>query len=286
MQSQEREREESGNFYEGKTILVTGGAGSIGSRLVKQLLEYPIHSIRVFDHDEYGMFKLQRELAGKTQLRFLLGDIKDQDRCRLLVRDADIIIHLAALKNLELTEYNLPDLIQTNILGTLHLARAAIYEEPQIFCNVSTDKCVYPISAYGCSKLMSEYIIKWLNVAVKPLKAYSVRLGNVRPTKGSVWEIWEEQKAQGKELTVTDPKAQRYFIDINDAVKFIIKSLAVSKGGDIVIPKIPLYSMEAFLQNCRYKIIGLRPNEKKIEQLMTEEEREKAKDFNDYWVIE
>lgn len=274
-----------GGFLHDKTILVTGGSGSIGSELVRQLIQYPIHSVRIFDNNEYSLDKLIRNLGDNSKLRPILGDVRDRDKVRRAIRDCDIIIHCAAIKNINISEYNADEAIETNVNGTLNITRACIYEEPDILCNISTDKAVNPSTLYGCTKATGEYLLKWVNRVVKELKAYSIRLGNVKETRGNVFEIWREQKEKGEPITVTDPNMKRYFINIDDCAKRIIETLPLARGGEIFVPKMQLYEMASFMQDCQHRIIGLREGEKMSEELLSQEELKRAINKSEYWVI-
>jgi len=275
------------NFLQDRTILVTGGAGSLGSQIVKELLHYNVHSIRVMDNSEYSMFKLKKQLDWCDKIRFFLGDIRDRDRCRMAMREADIIINCSALKNLELTEFNAIETVETNINGLIHLIRGAIYEEPEIFCHISTDKICDANNLYAATKLVDEYLVKWVDQVVRPMIAYSVRPPNYWPSNGSVFEIWEEAKAKNEPIPLTDERMERYFMPLGEAAKFVIKSLTLAKGGEVFIPKAKNYKMIDIAKQYsdNIKIIGIRKGEKLKEELFTEQERKVLKDMGEYWVI-
>ena len=181
-----------------KTILITGGSGSIGSDLVKKLLKYPVKSIRVLDINEYSMFKLKHSL-NNNKIRFLLGSILDKERLELAVDGVDFIIHTAALKNIEITEYNPIETIDVNTNGLINLIKIVMKNKPKRFLNISTDKAVKPTTLYGTTKLLSEKLISWAGINLQPTKFGTIRLGNIIESKGNVFEIWEEEKKRIRE---------------------------------------------------------------------------------------
>jgi len=193
-----------------KSILITGGGGSIGSFLAKKLLEYPVKSIRVLDIDEHSLFRLKRAI-NDSRIRFLLGNILDQERVEMASNDVDFIFHTAAIKNIEISEFNPIETIETNITGTINLIKASIKNKPKKFLNISTDKAAEPSTLYGTTKLISEKLTGWAGSHIQSTRFASVRFGNVFETRGNVFEIWEEQSKNNRPLTITDPSMKRYF---------------------------------------------------------------------------
>lgn len=269
-----------------KTILVTGGAGSLGSHLTKKLLEYPIKSIRVFDIDEYSLFKLKRTVNNK-KVRFLLGNILDKERLELAGNGVDYIIHTAALKNIEITEYNPIETIDVNTNGVVNLIKMAMRNKPEKFLNISTDKAVKPSTLYGTTKLLSEKLVSWAGMHLPPTKFGTVRLGNIIESKGNVFEIWEEEKRENKSLSITDPLMKRYFMHMDDAVNFVLEALFIIKTGEILVPKMKEFKIKEMASkiSSRQKIIGKRGKEKINEILLTKEEKEKAQETKNMWII-
>ena len=171
------------NLLKGKVVLITGGAGSIGSSLTKKLLEYPIKSIRVFDINEHALFKLSHSLDD-SRIEPLFGDILDKDRIELAVMGVDIIIHTAALKNIEITEYNPIETIDVNVNGTINLIKSIIKNKSEIFINISTDKVAESSTLYGATKQLGERLTNWAGPHIHTTKFASVRLGNIIETRG------------------------------------------------------------------------------------------------------
>ena len=269
-----------------KSILVTGGAGSIGSVLVKKLLEYPIQSIRVLDIDEHALAKLKKT-NNDLRLKLLLGSILDSDRLDMASDQIDIIFHLAAIKNIEISEFNPIETIDTNVNGTVNMIRMLIKKNPSKFINISTDKAAEPSTLYGNTKLLGEKVTSWAGDHIKKTKCGTIRFGNVRESRGNVFEIWNEEKNNKKPLSITNPLMKRYFINANDVVDFILNSLTIIKMGEILIPKMKSFSIKTLANEISksQKIIGLRQGEKLEEKLLTDDEKNRAIEKKDMWII-
>jgi len=272
--------------FKNKTFLITGGAGSIGSHLTKKLLEYPVKSIRVLDTDEYSLFKLKRSLNNK-KVRFLLGSILDKDRLELAADNVDYVIHTAAIKNIEITEYNPIETIDVNTNGIVNLIKMTMKNKPSKFINISTDKAVKPSTLYGTTKLLSEKLISWAGEHLQFTKFGTVRLGNVIESKGNVFEIWKDENEKNEALSITDPLMKRYFMHIDDAVNFILDAFLIIKKGEILVPKMEEFKIKdlAVGISSKHKIIGKRKKEKMNEVLLTKEEKEKSKETKKMWII-
>lgn len=269
-----------------KVILITGGAGSIGSVLTKTLLEYPVHSVRVLDIDEHALFKLKRSIHD-SRLRLLLGSILDKDRVEMASSKTDIIFHLAAVKNLEISEYNPIETIDVNINGTVNMIKMVIRNKPKKFINVSTDKAADPTTLYGTTKQISERLTSWAGVHIATTKFASVRFANVIETKGNVFEIWNEELRNKQPLSITDPSMKRYFFHVEDAIIFILQCLLLMNRGEIFIPKMKSYNVKklAMTLSKNHKKIGVRQGEKLNEILITETEKKIAEERRDMWII-
>lgn len=269
-----------------KSVLVTGGAGSIGSALVEELLKYPIHSVRVLDIDEYALAKLNKKLKD-SRLRILLGNILNQDRLDMAGDGIDIVFHLAAIKNIEISEYNPIETIETNVNGTINVIKMLIKKKPQKFINISTDKAADPSTLYGNTKQLAERLTSWAGYHIKGTKSATVRFGNVIESRGNVFEIWNEEKKNNKPLSITEPSMQRYFIHANEVVDFILNCLLLANAGEIFIPKMKKYNIKKLADSISksQKIIGLRRGEKLEEILLNAEEKTSAIEKNDMWII-
>jgi UDP-N-acetylglucosamine 4,6-dehydratase len=267
-----------------KVILVTGGSGSIGSALVTRLLKYPVKSVRVLDINEYELFNLKR-LINNPKLRLFLGSVNDKDRVEIACNGVDIIFHLAAAKNIEITEYNPIETINTNINGIINLIQMTIKNKPKKFINVSTDKAANPTTLYGSTKQISEQLTSW--ATTKDTKFASVRFGNVLDTRGGVFELWQNQVKENKPLSITDVAMERFFIEKEKAITYILKCMMLANDGEIFVPKLKLFKMIdlANVISKKHKIIGMRYGEKINEELLTEQEKTNAEETKEMWII-
>ena len=274
-----------------KTILVTGGAGSFGQKFTEIVLkEHDPKSIRIYDNRELALVEMERKFNDK-RLRFFLGDVRDFTRLYRAMNEADTAVHAAALKHVPVCEYNPIEAIQTNINGAINVIEAAINSGVDKAINISTDKAVQPTNLYGATKMVAEKLFIHGNSYSGPRKTIfsSSRYGNVVGSSGSVVPLINEQKSQG-EITITDERMTRFWITLEEGVKFVINCIENMKGGEIFVPKIPSMKVtdlvDALAPECAKKIIGIRPGEKLHEVLLTEEECRHAKEFEKYYIIE
>lgn len=274
------------NELKGKTVLITGGAGSICSNVTKKLLRYPVKAVRILDIDEHALFRLGRSIQD-SRMRLLLGSVLDKERIEMAGKGVDIIIHAAAIKNLEISEYNPIETIDTNVNGTVNMIKMSMRNEPKKFLNISTDKAVEPAALYGTTKQLAEKLVAWAGLHITSTKFGSVRFGNVLETRGNVFEIWDEELKSNKPLSITDPSMRRYFFHIDEAADFIINCLPLINAGEIFIPKMKLYNIKEIASKIskNHKIIGVRKGEKVHEILMTKSEEKIAEEKKDMWII-
>ena len=270
-----------------KVVLITGGAGSIGSSLTKTLLNYPVSSIKVFDNNEHALFKLSHSLDD-PRIEPLLGDILDKDRVELATLETDIIIHTAALKNIEITEYNPIEAIDVNVNGTINLIKSVIKNRPKIFINISTDKVAESSTLYGTTKQLGERLTNWAGPHIHTTKFATVRLGNIIESRGNVFEVWNEQFENKKPLTITDPKMKRYFFHMNEAVDFVLECMLHVNKGEIFVPKMKLFKITDLAAKIskKQKITSPRQGEKLQEILITDEEKKISKEKKNMWIIQ
>jgi UDP-N-acetylglucosamine 4,6-dehydratase/5-epimerase len=278
----------SNEFYKNKTILVTGGAGSIGSEVVRNLIPLRPKAIRVFDNNETGLFDLEQHLNCET-LRSFIGDIRDKERLARAMENVDLVFHAAALKHVPLCEFNPFDAIKTNVIGTQNVLDVALDEEIEKFIFISTDKVVNPTNVMGTTKLLGERLtISANSYRGKRKTAFScVRFGNVLGSRGSVIPLFMRQIQDGKTLTVTDPEMTRFIMSIPRAVELILKAGELARGGEIFILKMPSLKIgdlaEVIIEKCapvykkkssdiKMKIIGKRNGEKSYEELIHADE--------------
>lgn len=280
------------NFFKEKSILVTGGAGSIGSVLVRKLLEFDPEVVRVFDNNETEIFNLYNEL-GSDRIRPLIGDVRDKERISRALEGIDILFHASALKHVPLCEYNPLDAVKTNILGTQNVMDAALDHEIEKVILISTDKAANPTNVMGATKLLAERLTVSMNYYKGKRKtSFScVRFGNVLNTRGSVIPLFKNQIMKGGPVTLTDPDMTRFMMTIEKAVDLVFEASRISSGGEIFILKMPVINIrelaevmiEKFAPEYGYNFaditvedIGKRPGEKLYEELMTEHEAENA----------
>jgi UDP-N-acetylglucosamine 4,6-dehydratase (inverting) len=283
------------NKNNSKTIFVSGGTGSFGKSFLKKVLdqEVSLKKIIVFSRDEFKQHYLKNELKFHKRfkkIRFFIGDIRDFRRLSTALEGVDIVIHAAALKQVDTAEYNPSEFIKTNILGTQNIVDAAIAQNVKKVIALSTDKAASPINLYGATKLCAEKIILAANnIKGKRNITFSVvRYGNVASSRGSVIPNFYEQKKNG-EIQITDLNMTRFNISLDESVNFVLKSLKLSKGGEIFIPKMSSYEIgtlaEAIAPNIRKKVVGIRPGEKIHEELIGAHEALNAFDCGNHYVI-
>ena len=265
------------NYFEGRTILLTGGTGSFGHHFTRTALsQWNPRTIRIFSRDELKQSEMQRSFDD-DRLRFLIGDVRDHERLRRAVDGVDIVIHAAAMKQVPACEYNPFEAVQTNILGTQNVAEACIEAGIPRAVALSTDKAVSPANLYGATKLCAEKLFVQANVYAGPndVRLSCVRYGNVVGSRGSVVPLFRNQAAAG-ELTVTDKRMTRFWITLDQAVQLVADCVATMAGGEVFIPKIPSTRVvdlaEAIAPGVSIRYTGIRPGEKLHEVLITSDE--------------
>ncbi len=279
------------DLFKNKIVLITGGSGSFGNKFVEILLkEHEPKTIRIFSRGEKKQLDMQQRF-NDDRLRFFIGDVRDISRLHRAMYDVDILIHAAALKQVPACEYNPIEAIRTNIDGAVNVIDAALDSQVKKVMAISTDKAVYPVNLYGATKMTAEKLFVQANsYAGKQDTRFScVRYGNVIGSRGSVIPLFLKQKEQGV-ITITHQDMTRFWIELDQGVKFVLNSIEMMKGGEIFIPKIPSMKMidlaNAIAPKAEKKIIGIRPGEKIHETLMTCDESRHSKEFDNMFVIE
>jgi UDP-N-acetylglucosamine 4,6-dehydratase (inverting) len=277
------------NFFKDKTVFVTGGTGSFGKAFVNFLLKnYDVKKIIIFSRDELKQFDMRNELINfEKKLRFFLGDVRDFQRVKLAIKDADIVIHAAALKQVNTAEYNPFEFIKTNIIGTQNIIDAIGESNVSKSILLSTDKAAAPINLYGATKLAADKLFIAANNYTK--KKFSVvRYGNVFMSRGSIVPEILKQKESAK-IKLTDKRMTRFSILLDEGVNFVIQSLHKMWGGEIFIPKIPSYNLsdlaKAFAPECKVIYTGIRPGEKLHEEMITNSDSYYSVEFQDSYAI-
>ncbi len=275
-----------------KVVLITGGTGSFGKRFVKMMLE-EVHpaKIIVFSRDELKQHEMRANGYDHPSLRYFIGDIRDQERLRRAFHGVDIVIHAAALKQVPACEYNPMEAIKTNILGSSNVIDAAIDAGVSKVLALSTDKAVNPVNLYGATKLAAEKLFVQSNAYAggKATRFSCVRYGNVVGSRGSVVPVFLKQREMG-ELTITDSRMTRFWISLEEGVRFVIRCVEQMHGGEVFVPKIASMTVEdlakAVAPNAKINVIGIRPGEKLHEVLISEDESRTTVELDDMYVVQ
>src|SRR3989338_1513495 len=278
--------------FEGKNILVTGGTGSFGQKFVEVVLkEHNPRSIRVFSRGEHAQWEMAQKFQDE-RMRFLIGDVRDKESLSRAMNDVDIVVHAAALKQIVLGEYNPLEVIQTNVMGSANVIDAAIDNNVNRVLFISTDKAVNPVNLYGGTKLCAERLFVQANVYVgqnRRTKFAVARYGNVVGSRGSAIPLFLEQKKSGR-ITVTDQRMTRFWITLDQGVRFVLNSLDRMQGGEVFVPKIPstkvMDLVDVIAPGAEVDFIGIRQGEKLHEILLAEEESRHAREFDSFFLVE
>ena len=288
-------------MYMNKKILIIGGTGTIGQYLTKELLLQGPNVIRIFSRDEYKQFEMQQELQEHQNIRFLIGDIRDEKRLSRAMEDIDYVFHLAAMKHVPACEYNPFEAVQTNVLGTQNVIQAALEAGVKKVLFTSTDKAIAPTNTYGATKLTAEKLISATEFQKGPKNTIfcSVRFGNVMGSRGSVIPLFKKQILIDKKVNVTDLEMLRYMMTPSQAISLILKANEMAVGGEVFVLKMPVIKLKDLVEvliegvskkhnlndNVQIKEIGLRPGEKMYEQLMTEDEAKIALETEELFIL-
>jgi UDP-N-acetylglucosamine 4,6-dehydratase len=275
-----------------KVVLITGGTGSFGKRFVKMMLEeVKPAKIIVFSRDELKQHEMRANGYDHPTLRYFIGDIRDQERLRRAFHGVDIVIHAAALKQVPACEYNPMEAIKTNILGSSNVIDAAIDAGVSKVLALSTDKAVNPVNLYGATKLAAEKLFVQSNAYAggKATRFSCVRYGNVVGSRGSVVPVFLKQRETG-ELTITDSRMTRFWISLEEGVRFVIRCVEQMHGGEVFVPKIASMTVEdlakAVAPSAKINVIGIRPGEKLHEVLISEDESRTTVEMDDMYVVQ
>lgn len=294
----------SQNFFINKRVLLTGACGTIGQELLRQLLEgYEVEEVVAVDNNESEIFFQEQKYLHSTNSRFFLADTRDKEKFNRLMRGIDIVFHTAAFKHVILCERSPFEAVQTNILGAQNIIEAATENNVQRVLFTSSDKAVNPTNVMGTSKLMGERLMTAANSSQRIEDGSffaSTRFGNVLGSRGSVIPIFREQIKKGGPVTLTDPNMTRFIMSIKQAVQLVIDSVALARGGEVFVTKMPVIRIqdlaEVMIQELAegygylpdeimIKVIGTKPGEKFYEELMTQEETRRTVELKNYFVV-
>lgn len=282
----------STDYWKNKVVLVTGGTGSFGKKFIEILLkEFHPGKVIVFSRDELKQHEMLQAGFNAPNLRYFIGDVRDQLRLRRAMHGVDIVIHAAALKQVPACEYNPMEAIKTNILGSSHVIEAALDAGVQKVMALSTDKAVNPVNLYGATKLAAEKLFVQSNAyaAGTSTRFSCVRYGNVVGSRGSVVPIFLKQRQNGR-LTVTDERMTRFWLTLDQGARFVIRCTEQMQGGEVFVPKIPSTRIvdlaRVIAPKAELEVIGIRPGEKLHEVLIHEEEARSALELDDMFVVQ
>jgi UDP-N-acetylglucosamine 4,6-dehydratase len=272
------------DFFSGKSVLITGGTGSLGKELTRALLrDTEIRRVAIFSRDELKQHEMRSEFGNDSRLRWFLGDIRDLSRLEIALNGIDFVIHAAALKQVDTGEYNPMEFVKTNVLGSQNVIEASIKSKVSRVLALSTDKASSPINLYGATKLTADKLfIAANNYSQGYGTALSVvRYGNVMGSRGSVIPVFQNLAKLGKPIPITDRRMTRFWIGIEEAAIFVLESLIIMKGGELYVPRIPSMRIidlaEAVAPNSQVIEIGIRPGEKLHEEMISKEDMRRTK---------
>lgn len=279
-------------MFNNKNILITGATGSFGNAFIAHLLaDYAPKKVIVYSRDELKQVEMARKFTHKS-MRFFIGDVRDKDRLIMAMNGVDIVIHAAAIKQVPVAEYNPMECIKTNIHGAENVIQASLTAGVKQVVALSTDKAANPINLYGATKLASDKLFIAANNmrGTHPTKFSVVRYGNVVGSRGSVVPFFRELISGGATtLPITDPKMTRFWITLDQGVKFVVDSLKRMQGGEIFVPKIPSMRLDelayAMLPTAKFEVIGIRPGEKLHEVMVPMDDSYRTHEFTDHFVI-
>ncbi|BDR33082.1 UDP-N-acetylglucosamine 4,6-dehydratase (inverting) [Photobacterium damselae subsp. damselae] len=277
-----------------KAVLITGGTGSFGKQFIKTILERyaDVKKIIIFSRDELKQFELKQQYPQKDypQLRFFIGDVRDRNRMVQACEGVDVIIHAAAIKQVDTAEYNPTECIRTNIDGAENVINAALTCGVKDVVALSTDKACAPINLYGATKLASDKLFAAANniKGSKDIRFSVVRYGNVMGSRGSVIPFFMSKRSEGV-LPITHEEMTRFNISLQDGVNMVMYALENHLGGEIFVPKIPSYKIldiaKAIAPECELKVVGVRPGEKLHEEMITDTDSLHSIDLGKYYAI-
>ena len=286
------------SIIDGKNILITGGTGSFGRQLVKEISNLSPKKVVIFSRDEDKQYVMKQDLADEEiskRLSFVIGDIRDYERFYSTSKDMDIIFHAAALKQVPTVELYPYEAVKTNIVGTYNIVRAAVARKVKNVISISTDKAVKPVNAMGMTKALQEKIILSDDLQKDTTKFSCVRYGNVLGSRGSVIPLWDSKIKKNKPLPVTHPDMTRFMLTLGEAIHLVFYALKNAKGGEIFVKKAPATKIvdlaKVYAENITGKndypieYVGRRAGEKIHEVLVSEEEMRNVKEMKDHYII-
>lgn len=281
------------SVLDGSSILITGGTGSFGKAFLRKILTDTMPArVVVLSRDELKQYELRRELGNDPRLRWFIGDIRDRHRLTRAMHGIDFVVHAAALKQVDTAEYNPSEFIATNITGSQHVVDAAIEAGVRKIIALSTDKASSPINLYGATKLVADKLFISANhyAAGHPTRFAVVRYGNVMGSRGSVVPLFRRLAAEGRSLPITDKRMTRFWITLEQAVRFVLDSFEQMQGGELFVPRIPsmriLDLVEAVAPEATTHEIGIRPGEKLHEEMIAPDDSRRTLRAADRFIVQ
>lgn len=277
--------------WQEKTVLITGGTGSFGKKFVEVMLaDYKPKKLIIFSRDELKQHEMRTGGFNHSSLRYFIGDVRDEARLRRAMNGVDIVVHAAALKQVPACEYNPIEAIMTNVIGAKNVIEAALDRDVDRVLAMSTDKATAPLNLYGATKLVAEKLFVQANAyrGKEGARFACVRYGNVVGSRGSVIPLFRKQRETGT-ITITDERMTRFWITLEQGVRFVISSIEMMHGGEVFIPKIPSMNImdlaRVMAPECEIKMIGIRPGEKLHESMISVDEARQSVELSDRYVI-
>ncbi len=277
-----------------KTILITGGTGSFGHKFTERIFrKYNPKKIIIYSRDEYKQYLMQKRYEPWIKrMRFLIGDVRDQDRLYRAFEGVDVVIHAAALKHVPAMEYNPIEAVKTNIHGAENVINAALDRQVKKIIALSTDKSVHPVNLYGATKMVSDKLFVHANAyrGFKDMCFSVVRYGNVAGSRGSVIPYFKSLLEKGeKKLPITHPEMTRFWISLDEGVDLVFEAIEKARGTEIYVAKIPSFKVtdlaRAMAPDAELVAVGMRAGEKMHELMITKEDSRKAYDYGNYYII-
>lgn len=282
------------NFWDNKSILITGGTGSLGKKLTSHILNHfpEVRRVIIYSRDEQKQFVMAQEFPVTLypQIRYLIGDVRDYNRLERAIIGVDYVIHAAAMKHVHIAEYNPDECVKTNIIGAQNVIDSCLKTSVSRVVALSTDKACAPINLYGATKLASDKLFVAANnfKGSKDIRFSVVRYGNVMGSNGSVIPFFIKKKKEGR-LPITSAEMTRFNISLQGGVDMVMHALEHAWGGELFVPKIPSYRIldvaEAVGPECEKPIIGIRPGEKIHEEMITPSDSYNTYDLGKYYTI-
>lgn len=284
--------DQASDVLDNASILITGGTGSFGRAFLEQILtEHSPRRVGIFSRDELKQYEIKQRWGGDDRVRVFLGDIRDRDRLEMAMHGVDVVIHAAALKQVDTAEYNPMEFVKTNVLGSENVIQAAISTGVSKVVALSTDKASSPINLYGATKLTADKLFISSNhySAARGTVFSVVRYGNVMGSRGSVIPLFEKLAEEGRPIPITDDRMTRFWITLPQAVDFVISCLSDMTGGELYVPRIPSMRVtdlaEAIAPESPTVEIGIRPGEKLHEEMISLQDAPRTLERTDRYVV-